>query len=259
MPSGRVEGAEREFTVLAETDLNTPEQFAGIILRDSGGYLVRLGDVARIALGAADERRATRYNGQDGVGLGVIKLSTANPLEVSKGVRAAIPDIIAQLPEGMNLTLAYDSSVFIEESIQSVASTLIEATVLVVLVIFLFLRSARATLIPLLTIPVSLLGAMVFMQAFGFSLNTLTLLAFVLAIGLVVDDAIVVLENIYRHIEEGLAPLQAAIKGIREIAFAVIAMTLTLVAVFAPLAFTTGRTGKLFTEFALTLAAAVLV
>ena len=259
VPSGRVEGAEREFTVLAETDLNTPEQFAGIILRDSGGYLVRLGDVARIALGAADERRATRYNGQDGVGLGVIKLSTANPLEVSKGVRAAIPDIIAQLPEGMNLTLAYDSSVFIEESIQSVASTLIEATVLVVLVIFLFLRSARATLIPLLTIPVSLLGAMVFMQAFGFSLNTLTLLAFVLAIGLVVDDAIVVLENIYRHIEEGLAPLQAAIKGIREIAFAVIAMTLTLVAVFAPLAFTTGRTGKLFTEFALTLAAAVLV
>ncbi len=259
IPSGRIEGSQREFSVLAETDLNTPVQFGDIILRDAGGLLVRLGDVARIEIGAADIRRNARYNGRDGVGIGIIKLSTANPLDVSKGVSRVLPEILSQLPEGMTLQLAYDSSVFIDESIKSVVKTLIEATLLVVLVIFLFLRSARATLIPLVTIPVSLLGAMVFMQVFGFSLNTLTLLAFVLAIGLVVDDAIVVLENIYRHIEAGLTPFDAAIKGIREIAFAVIAMTLTLVAVFAPLAFTTGRTGKLFTEFALTLAAAVLV
>lgn len=259
VPSGRIEGTQREFSVLAETDLNTPEQFAAVVLRNSNGLLVRLGDVARIEVGPLDVRRTTRFNGVEGVGIGIIKLSTANPLTVSQAVTKALPEIRAALPEGMSLKLAYDSSVFIDASIQNVAQTLIEATLLVVLVIFLFLRSARATLIPLVTIPVSLLGAMVFMQIFGFSLNTLTLLAFVLAIGLVVDDAIVVLENIYRHIEEGLAPIEAAIKGIREIAFAVIAMTLTLVAVFAPLAFTTGRTGKLFTEFALTLAAAVLV
>lgn len=259
VPSGRIEGAQREFSVLAETDLNTPEQFADIVLRNSNGLLVRLGDVARIEVGPLDIRRTTRFNGVEGVGIGIIKLSTANPLTVSQAVNQALPDIRAALPAGMNLKMAYDSSVFIDASIHNVAQTLIEATLLVVLVIFLFLRSARATLIPLVTIPVSLLGAMVFMQVFGFSLNTLTLLAFVLAIGLVVDDAIVVLENIYRHIEDGLAPIEAAIKGIREIAFAVIAMTFTLVAVFAPLAFTTGRTGKLFTEFALTLAAAVLV
>lgn len=259
VPSGRIEGAQREFSVLAETDLNTPEQFAAIVLRNSNGLLVRLGDVARIEVGPLDVRRTTRFNGVEGVGIGIIKLSTANPLTVSQAVTKALPEIRAALPEGMSLKLAYDSSVFIEASIHNVAQTLIEATLLVVLVIFLFLRSARATLIPLVTIPVSLLGAMIFMHIFGFSLNTLTLLAFVLAIGLVVDDAIVVLENIYRHIEEGLAPIDAAIQGIREIAFAVMAMTLTLVAVFAPLAFTTGRTGKLFTEFALTLAAAVLV
>lgn len=259
VPSGRIEGTQREFSVLAETDLNTPEQFAAVVLRNSNGLLVRLGDVARIEVGPLDVRRTTRFNGVEGVGIGIIKLSTANPLTVSQAVTKALPEIRSALPEGMSLKLAYDSSVFIDASIQNVAQTLIEATLLVVLVIFLFLRSARATLIPLVTIPVSLLGAMVFMQIFGFSLNTLTLLAFVLAIGLVVDDAIVVLENIYRHIEEGLAPIDAAIKGIREIAFAVMAMTLTLVAVFAPLAFTTGRTGKLFTEFALTLAAAVLV
>ncbi|PQA44404.1 efflux RND transporter permease subunit [Amnimonas aquatica] len=259
IPSGRIESDLREFSVLAETDLNTPAQFAGIVLRDDNGMLVRLGDVARIEVGPADIRRSVFFNGTEGVGIGVIRLSTANPLEVSRGVRAALPGIIEQLPPGMTLTPAYDSSVFIDASIDSVVKTLLEAVVLVVLVIFLFLRSVRATLIPLVTIPVSLIGALVFMQLFGFSLNTLTLLAFVLAIGLVVDDAIVVLENIYRHIEEGLKPFDAAIRGIREIAFAVMAMTFTLVAVFAPLAFSTGRTGKLFTEFALTLAAAVLV
>ncbi|MDZ4298214.1 MAG: efflux RND transporter permease subunit [Moraxellaceae bacterium] len=259
LPAGRIEGDVREFSVLAATDLNEPEQFADIVLGEFSGRLLRVGDVARVELGAEDVRRTTRFNGKEGVGIGIIRLSTANPLEVSQGVRDALPDVLAQLPEGMTFNLAYDASVFIDESIKQVVKTLLEATVLVVLVIFFFLRTLRATLVPLLAIPVSLIGALVFMAAFGFSINTLTLLAFVLAIGLVVDDAIVVLENIYRHIEEGMPPKEAAMTGIREIGFAVVAMTLTLVAVFAPMAFSEGRTGKLFAEFALTLASAVLV
>lgn len=259
LPAGRIEGDVREFSVLAATDLNEPEQFADIVLGEFSGRLLRVGDVARVELGAEDVRRTTRFNGKEGLGIGIIRLSTANPLEVSQGVRDALPDVLAQLPEGMTFNLAYDASVFIDESIKQVVKTLLEATVLVVLVIFFFLRTLRATLVPLLAIPVSLIGALVFMAAFGFSINTLTLLAFVLAIGLVVDDAIVVLENIYRHIEEGMPPKKAAMTGIREIGFAVVAMTLTLVAVFAPMAFSEGRTGKLFAEFALTLAAAVLV
>lgn len=259
LPAGRIEGDIREFSVLAATDLNEPEQFADIILGEFSGRLLRVGDVARVELGAEDVRRTTRFNGKEGLGIGIIRLSTANPLEVSQGVRDALPDVLAQLPEGMTFNLAYDASVFIDESIKQVVKTLLEATVLVVLVIFFFLRTLRATLVPLLAIPVSLIGALVFMAAFGFSINTLTLLAFVLAIGLVVDDAIVVLENIYRHIEEGMPPKEAAMTGIREIGFAVVAMTLTLVAVFAPMAFSEGRTGKLFAEFALTLASAVLV
>ena len=174
-------------------------------------------------------------------------------------MRAELPRIEKSLPDGMQVRLAYDSSVFIQESINSVQRTILESVVLVVLVIFFFLRNLRATLIPLVTIPVSMIGALIFMQLFGFSINTLTLLAMVLAIGLVVDDAIVVLENIYRHIEEGKTPMQAAIQGSKEIGFAVLAMTFTLAAVFAPIAFTEGRTGKLFAEFALTLASAVIV
>lgn len=259
IPSGRIESRMREFAVLAETDLNTPEEFGRIIVREDQGSLIRLGDLARIEVGPQDERRIVRFNGQAAVALGVIKQSTANPLDVSKGVKAVLPQIEATLPAGMKMVVAYDSSVFIEGAITSVRNTILEAVALVVLVIFVFLRTVRATLIPLMTIPVSLIGAMIFMQLFGFSLNTLTLLAMVLAIGLVVDDAIVVLENIYRHIEEGLAPLPAAIQGVKEIGFAVLAMTFTLAAVFAPIAFTSGRTGKLFAEFALTLAGAVIV
>lgn len=259
IPSGRIESRMREFAVLAETDLNTPEEFGRIIVREDQGSLIRLGDLARIEVGPQDERRIVRFNGQAAVALGVIKQSTANPLDVSKAVKAVLPQIEATLPAGMKMVVAYDSSVFIEGAITSVRNTILEAVALVVLVIFVFLRTVRATLIPLMTIPVSLIGAMIFMQLFGFSLNTLTLLAMVLAIGLVVDDAIVVLENIYRHIEEGLAPLPAAIQGVKEIGFAVLAMTFTLAAVFAPIAFTSGRTGKLFAEFALTLAGAVIV
>ncbi|HNC86861.1 MAG TPA: efflux RND transporter permease subunit, partial [Agitococcus sp.] len=259
IPSGRVESVQREFSVLAETDLNTVEQFENIIIKQQDGLLLRVADVARVEIAPEDVRRIARFNGTPAVALGVIKTSTANPLEVSKAVRAELPRIEQSLPKGMQVRLAYDSSVFIQESINSVQRTIIEAIVLVVLVIFFFLRSLRATLIPVITIPVSLIGALIFMQILGFSINTLTLLAMVLAIGLVVDDAIVVLENIYRHIEEGKTPMQAAVQGSKEIGFAVLAMTFTLAAVFAPIAFTEGRTGKLFAEFALSLAAAVIV
>jgi multidrug efflux pump len=259
IPAGRIEGSRREFTVVSQTDLRTPEEFGNIILKNAEGYLVRMRDVAQVEIGPADDRVIARFQGKSAVALGVVKQSVANPLEVSKAVRAAIPEIEAQLPPGMKIDMAYDSAIFIDRSIEAVYETIAEAVVLVVGVIFLFLRSLRATLVPIVTIPVSLVGAFALMFLFGFSINTLTLLAFVLAIGLVVDDAIVVLENIFRHIEAGMRPLDAALKGMREIGFAVVAMTITLAAVFAPLAFTTGRTGRLFVEFALTLAGAVLI
>jgi multidrug efflux pump len=259
LPSGRIESRMREFTVLAETDLKTPEEFERIIIRDSDGVLVRLGDLGRAEIGAEDERNIVRVNGRAAVGLGIVKQSTANTLAVAQAVKAELPRLQANLPEGMQLQIGFDSSIFIEKSIDAVYKTMAEAMVLVVGVIFLFLRNWRATLIPFVTIPVSLIGAFIFLYAMGFTINVLTLLGLVLAIGLVVDDAIVMLENIYRHIEEGMAPFEAAIKGAKEIGFAVVAMTLTLAAVFAPLAFAEGNTGKLFTEFALTVAAAVLV
>lgn len=259
VPAGRIESTEREFTVLTQTDLNEPKQFEDIILRNENGYLVRLADVANVEVGPEAERVISRFSGRSAVALGVVKQSTANPLDVSSGIQSLLADISKKLPEGVAVDIAYDSSVFIDKSIQSVKTTIFEAVMLVILVIFVFLRNARATLIPLLTIPVSLIGAFAIMSLFGFSINTLTLLALVLAIGLVVDDAIVVLENIYRHIEDGMDPIQASFKGMKEIGFAVIAMTLTLAAVFAPIAFTEGRTGKLITEFALTLAGAVIV
>ena len=259
IPSGRIESVDREYTVRADIDLRTPGQFGDIILNDENGYLVRLSDVAHIEIAAADERTYARYNSQSAVALGIVKQSTANPLELGQTVRRELPKISAQLPQGMKVEIAYDSSLFIERSVDSVFTTIFEAIALVILVIFLFLRSFRATLIPLVTIPVSLIGAFAMMYAFGYSINTLTLLAMVLAIGLVVDDAIVMLENIHRHVEGGMDPVAAAFKGSREIAFAVLAMTFTLAAVFAPMGFSTGRTGKLFTEFALTLAGAVIV
>ena len=258
IPAGRIESANREFSVLSQTDLQTPAQFEAIVIRDVAGYPVRVRDIGRVEVAPLDERVVTRYMGTTAVAMGVIKQAVANPLELSKAVRREIDAINKTLPD-MKIEVIYDSSVFIEESIKSVFHTIVEAIVLVALVIFLFLRNLRATLIPLVTIPVSLVGAFTFMYLFGFSVNTLTLLAMVLAIGLVVDDSIVVLENIYRHVEDGMSRLDAALLGAREIAFAVIAMTITLAAVYAPLAFQTGRTGRLFIEFALALAGAVLV
>ena len=259
VPSGRVESQQREFTVLSETDLRTPEQFNDLIIKEANGYLVRLSDVGRAELGPLDERLVVRFNGKPAIALGVIKQATANPLEVAAGVQKLLPEIRANLPQGMEVRMANDRSIFIAELIKNVYETIGEAILLVALIIFLFLRSIRATLVPLVTIPVSLIGAFAIMYAFGFSINTLTLLALVLAIGLVVDDAIVMLENIYRHVEEGMPPVKAALVGSREISFAIIAMTITLAAVYAPIGFMTGLTGRLFTEFAWTLAGAVIV
>ena len=259
VPGGRIESDTREFTVLTDTRLTDVAEFEDIIVKRTEGYLVRLGEVARVEIGPEDERVIARQNGQIAVALGVIKQATANPLEVSQAVRDALPSIIAGLPAGMTVDIGNDTSIFIERSIQEVFKTIGEAAILVILVIFFFLRSPRATAIPIVTIPVSLIGAFALIFAFGFTINTLTLLAFVLAIGLVVDDAIVVLENSYRHVETGARPIEAAIRGIHEIGFAVVAMTLTLAAVFAPIGFSEGRTGRLFAEFALTLAGAVLI
>jgi len=258
IPAGRIESNQREFSVLAQTDLSTTGEFDAIVIRDVAGYPVRVRDVGRAQVAPVDERVIGRFMGNPAVSMGVIKQAVANPLELSQAVRKEVEEINKTLPD-MRVEVVYDSSRFIEESIKAVFQTIVEAIVLVALVIFLFLRNLRATLIPLVTIPVSLVGAFTFMYLFGFSVNTLTLLAMVLAIGLVVDDAIVVLENIHRHIEDGMPRLEAAMLGAREIAFAVIAMTITLAAVYAPLTFQTGRTGRLFIEFAMALAGAVLV
>ena len=259
VPAGRIESALREFNVTAATDLQTPQQFTDVIVRNVNGQAIRIGDVAQVLQAPQDERTSVRYNGRDAISLGVIRQATANPLDLSAGVQAMLPQIEADLPDGVRVEIANDNSIFIDRSIKAVYTTIAEAVVLVALVIFVFLRTLRASVIPLVTIPVSLIGSFALMALFGFSINTLTLLALVLAIGLVVDDSIVVLENIYRHIEEGMKPFEAAIKGAKEIGFAVVAMTLTLAAVYAPLAFTPGRTGRLFAEFALALAGAVVV
>ena len=259
LPAGRIESVQREFSVTSQTDVRTPEAFADIAIRTVNGYSVRLRDVARVEEGAANERTRVRLNGREAISVGVIRQTTANPLELSQGVRAMLPQLRAELPPELSVDIANDNSAFIDRSVKSVYQTIVEATVLVALVIFVFLRTLRASIIPIITIPVSLVGTFALMALAGFSINTLTLLALVLAIGLVVDDAIVMLENIYRHIEEGLDPFTAAIRGAKEIGFAIVAMTLTLVAVYAPLAFTPGRTGRLFIEFALALAGAVLV
>ena len=259
VPAGRIESQQREFSVTSRTDLNTVAQFANIAVKTVGSFTVRLSDVARVEEAAASERSRAMLNGLPNIATGVVRNATANPLEISAGVRALVPQLQRDMPASVTVHMANDNAVFIDRSIKAVFRTVLEAVVLVALVVFVFLRTLRASFIPLVTIPVSLIGAFGLIALAGFTINTLTLLALVLAIGLVVDDAIVVLENIFRHIEKGLSPFQAAVKGVREISFAVVAMTLTLAAVFAPLAFTPGRTGRLFSEFALTLAGAVVV
>ncbi len=259
LPAGRIESIQREFSVTSQTDLVRASQFGDIVVRTVNGFPVKIRDVARVREEPADERTAVRLNGKPSLSVGVIRQATANPLDLSRGVREMMPKLQADLPADIQISVANDNSVFIDRSIKNVYKTIAEAVVLVALVIFVFLRTFRASLIPIITIPVSLVGTFALMNLAGFSINTLTLLALVLAIGLVVDDAIVMLENIFRHIEEGMDPFSAGIKGAREIGFAVVTMTATLVAVYAPLAFTPGRTGRLFIEFALALAGAVVV
>jgi len=259
VPAGRIESIQREFTVTSQTDLQREQQFREIIIKVVNGYPIMLGDVARVKIGAFNERTNVTLNAQPAVSVGLIKQATANPLVLAAALKAELPKLQQSLPQGLNVRIANDTTVFIDKSLEAVFRTIIEAVALVALVILVFLGTLRASIIPLVTIPVCLIGACTLMYAAGFSINTLTLLALVLAIGLVVDDAIVVLENIFRHIEDGMKPLEAAIRGTREVQFAVIAMTLTLAAVFTPIAFTTGRTGRLFVEFALSLAGAVLI
>jgi multidrug efflux pump len=259
IPAGRIEGNEREFTVLSKTALTAAGEFENVMLKPAGGLQVKLRDVARIELGSTELRRLGRYMGQTSITVGIVKQAVANPLDVSHAVREVMPAVVSSLPEGVTGEIGYDSTRFIEQSVNSVFETIIEAITLVVLIIMFFLHSIRASIIPIVTIPISLITAFALMLVAGLSINTLTLLAMVLAIGLVVDDAIVVLENIFRHIEGGMKPFDAAIKGMREIGFAIVAMTLTLAAVYAPIAFMPGSTGRLFLEFALTLAGAVVI
>ena len=259
LPAGRIESIDRDFSIRVERSYLTEQDFANMVVNHSESKsVVRLGDVAEVFIGAQDDENMFRGNGRNMVGLGVIKQSKANTLDVVKTARKEMIAIRDSLPVGTTITNSYDSSVFIQGSIDEVYNTLIIAMLMVVLVIFLFLGNVRATLIPAVTVPVALIGSMMALSWFGFSINLLTLLALVLAIGLVVDDAIVVLENIYRRIEKGQTPLMAAYEGGREVAFAVIATTLVLVAVFVPLVFLSGNMGRLFTEFAIAIAAAVV-
>ncbi|MCX5496897.1 efflux RND transporter permease subunit [Kaistia dalseonensis] len=256
---GKTKNEYYAYSIEAKTTLQDPETFGALPLRNNGAEIVRLRDVAHIELAAASTDTAVRFNGKEGVFLGIFQTPSANPLDVAAGVRAELPLIQNSLPSGMTIELVYDSTEAISASIDEVLHTILEASAIVVVVIFLFLGSFRSVVIPIVTIPLSLIGVCFILWALGYSLNTLTLLAMVLAIGLVVDDAIVVVENIHRHIEEGLKPMRAAIVGMQEITGAVITMTITLAAVYAPIAFTQGVTGALFREFSLTLAGAVVL
>ncbi|MGD2152649.1 MAG: efflux RND transporter permease subunit, partial [Gemmatimonadales bacterium] len=260
IPAGRIESERREFTVRSLGELKTPDEFANLTVANQGGQLVKLRDLARVELGPEDERSSLRFNGTSAVAIGVVRQSKANLIEVSDAIRGELPAINTALPPGVSLEIGFDSSIFIRRSIQEAQDALLLAAALVVLIIFFALRNLKATIIPALAIPTSIVTAFGLMYFLGFTINTLTLLALILAIGIVVDDAIIVMENAYRHQEElGEDPETAAIKGTREIAFAVIATTVALVAVFSPLAFLRGTTGRLFNEFGIAMAGAVVI
>jgi multidrug efflux pump len=259
LPAGSIESLERQFTVRMARSYRTVDEFSRLVVRrGEDGHLTRLGDIAKVEKGTEEDRNLFRGNGVTQVGIGIVKQSTANTIDVARGAKAERDKINAILPKGMSLEDSYDSSVFVERAIHEVYITLAIAIGLVVLVIYLFLGSIRAMLVPAVAVPVSIIATFTVLAALDFSVNMLTLLALVLAIGLVVDDAIVVLENIVRHIEEkGKTPLLAAVDGAREVGFAVIATTLVLIAIFVPIIFLKGDIGRLFSEFAITMAAAV--
>ncbi|QKE64368.1 multidrug efflux RND transporter permease subunit [Aquipseudomonas campi] len=257
--AGEVKGQYVVTSINASTDLKTPEAFGAIPLKTVGDTRVLVRDVARVEMGAANYDSISSFDGTPSVYIAIKGTPSANPLDVIKHVRALLPELEAQLPPNLKVSIAYDATRFIQASIDEVVITLIEAVLIVIVVVFLFLGAFRSVLIPVITIPLSMIGVLFFMQLMGYSINLLTLLAMVLAIGLVVDDAIVVVENIHRHIEEGKTPFDAAIEGAREIAVPVVSMTITLAAVYAPIGFLEGLTGALFKEFALTLAGAVII
>jgi multidrug efflux pump len=260
LPAGRIESDRREFSVRYMGELRTPTEFADLTVASTGGTLVKLGDVARVEPGPVNDRSVVRYSQQPAVFLGIIRQSKANVIEVANGVREQLPAIQEALPPGVNLTTAFDGSVFIQRSISEAQQTLLITAFLVIAVIFVFLGTLRATLIPAIAIPVSIITTFAILNWFGYSINTLTLLGLILAIGIVVDDAIIVLENAYRHQEElGKDPETAATDGTHEITTAVIATTISLVAVFSPLLFLTGTIGRLFNEFGATISGAVIV
>jgi multidrug efflux pump len=256
---GRTKGSMVSVNLIANTSLQTPDEFRRLVVKESGGTVVRLGEIADVVLGAETYEEDVRFNGEAAVFMGIWPLPAANSLDVAAAVRAAMPEIRAQLPAGMDAGIPYDATVYIESAIDEVLKTLAETLAIVVLVIFLFLGSPRAVAIPLAAIPISLVGAVFLMQALGFTLNLLTLLAIVLSVGLVVDDAIVMVENIERHLAGGMKPLQAALVAARELLGPIVAMTITLAAVYTPVALQGGLTGALFREFAFTLAGAVIV
>ena len=257
--AGEVKGQYVVTSLNAETDLKSADAFAAIPLKTLGDRRVLVRDVARVEMGAENYDSISSFDGIPSVYIGIKASPSANPLDVIKEVRKVMPQLTAQLPPNLKVAIAYDATRFIQASIDEVVQTLIEAVLIVIVVVFLFLGAFRSVLIPVITIPLSMIGVLFFMQLMGYSINLLTLLAMVLAIGLVVDDAIVVVENIHRHIEEGKTPFNAAIEGAREIAVPVVSMTITLAAVYAPIGFLEGLTGALFKEFALTLAGAVVI
>lgn len=256
---GTVYNHYQQFDVTINSDMSTADEFNNMVLRKDKNTIIRLKDVGYAVLGANNYNSSAVVDGHQTTTIGIVPTSDANPLAVSEEVKAALPKIESAFPKGLSAEIIYDSSIFISASIHEVCMTIVEASIFVIIVIFFFLGSIRSVLIPIITIPVSIIGVCGIMLALNYTIDTISLLAWVLAIGLVVDDAIVVLENIYRHLEEGLQPIPASIVGAREIGFAIIAMTLTLAAVYAPLGFTGGLTGILFTEFAFTLAGAVIV
>jgi multidrug efflux pump len=260
VPAGQIKSTARNYTIIPNTRLQNAQEFNNLIIRDEGnGQVVKFSDIGKVMVGPLDEDTIVRVDGKPAVLIGIVAQPTANPVNVSRDVIKLLNRFQKTLPQGMTAHVVYNKAVFIDESIKQVYHTLFEAVVLVVLVVFGFLGSFRSTSIPIVTIPLCLIGTFGLIYAMGYSINTMTLLALVLAIGLVVDDAIVMLENIHRHIEEGMSPLAAAFKGSREIGFAIVAMTITLAAVYAPIGFTPGIIGDVFREFAFTLAAAVIV
>lgn len=258
-PAGKLISKDREYSITTIASLEKPEEFENMVVAPRKDFLVRLRDIGHAEIDSDDKKTKTYFNGKAGISIGIVKQSNANPIEVARGVKAIVDRVKKNLPESITIHVASDTTTFIERSINEVYRTLFEATLLVILVVVFFLRSFRSSIIPLVTIPVSLIGALFLMYLLNFTLNSLTLMAMVLAIGLVVDDAIVVLENVHRHRELGVKPFEAVYKSIKEISFSIIAMTLTLVAVYAPVSLATGRIGKFLVEFSITLAGAVLL